>query len=121
MVAMINAREKARPYIANMMKQASSTGRPPIRPLFFDFPSDINAAGVVNQYMFGDDLMVAPVMEYGVRTRMVYFPEKVSEGEDVSWTSYWDSTATYVAGTTHNVSAPFDVIPVFTKNDRRLK
>ena len=52
------------PYVRErMMKEASETGAPVMRPLFFDFPSDPACWNVEDSYMFGPDLLVSPVME----------------------------------------------------------
>ena len=58
-------RERLRPYIMAQMRLASEAGVPPMRPLFFDFPQDAAAARVDDEFMFGPDLLVAPVLEEG--------------------------------------------------------
>ena len=58
-------RERLRPYIRSCMEQASKTGAPVMRPLFFDFAEDKESWNVEDAYMFGPDLLVAPVMEAG--------------------------------------------------------
>ncbi|MCL2833285.1 MAG: family 31 glucosidase [Treponema sp.] len=67
-------REKLRPYIMAQMKQAHEKGSPIIRPLFYDFPDDLRCWNAEDQYMFGPDIMVAPVMYAGVTNRKVYLP-----------------------------------------------
>ena len=99
-------REKLRPYIRDCMKTASETGAPVMRPLFFDFPGDENCWNVEDAYMFGPDLLIAPVMESDVRTRIVYLPAGGS----------WTEAATgkvYTGGQTVTAAAPMDVIPAF--------
>ena len=54
-------RERLRPYIMEQMKIASRKGTPPMRPLFFDFADDQNCVDVDDQYLFGADLLVAPL------------------------------------------------------------
>ena len=56
------------------MRAASETGAPVMRPLFFDFPEDSVCWASEDCYMFGPDLLVAPVMEEGARTRSIYLP-----------------------------------------------
>lgn len=68
-------REHLRPYIRACMKTASDKGEPVMRPMFFDFPKDTKCWEVEDQYMFGPDLLVAPVMEAGMKERQVYLPE----------------------------------------------
>ena len=99
-------REKLRPYIRECMRRASETGEPVMRPLFFDFPEDQKAWETEDAYMFGKDLLVAPVMEAGISERAVYLPAGTR----------WKESATgriYEGGETVSASAPIDIIPVF--------
>ena len=68
-------REGLKPYIMSQMKLASEDGTPVMRPLFYDFCGDGNVYDIGDEYMFGPDLLVAPVVEQGARKRMVYLPE----------------------------------------------
>lgn len=104
-------REGLRPYIRTCMEQASKTGEPVMRPLFFDFPEDQLCWEVEDAYMFGSDLLVAPVMEAGVCERAVYLPAGCS----------WTEAATgivYTGGSKVIAKAPIDIIPVFVKEDK---
>ena len=56
------------------MKVAAERGIPPMRPLFFGFPDDTRAAAVADQFLFGPDLLVAPITVYRGRERRVYLP-----------------------------------------------
>ena len=62
--AALMLRERLRPYVLAQMKVAAERGNPPMRPLFFDFPDDECAAEVEDQFLFGPDLLVAPITEY---------------------------------------------------------
>lgn len=104
-------REKLRPYIREVMKQASENGAPVMRPLFYMFPEDKHSWEVEDAYLFGDDLLVAPVMEAGVDHREVYLPEGTS----------WREAATgqiYAGGQTVKALATLDIIPVFERNGK---
>ena len=68
-------REELKPYIMGQMKLAAEDGTPVMRPLFYDFCGDKNVYDIGDEYMFGPDLLVAPVVELGARKRMVYLPE----------------------------------------------
>jgi alpha-D-xyloside xylohydrolase len=107
-------RERLRPYIRECMKAASETGAPVMRPLFYDFPQDKECWNVEDAYMFGPDLLVAPVMEEGVRTRSVYLPA------GATWTDA-STKKTYDGGQTVTVPAPIDVIPVFLRDGAALE
>jgi len=106
-------REKLRPYIMKQMNLASLTGTPVIRPLFYDFPTDSNAWEVEEQYMFGSDILVAPVTDEGQRVREVYLPSG----------SVWINPYTdekFDGGHTATVSAKLDEIPVFFRDGSML-
>lgn len=104
-------RERLRPYIRSCMEQASRTGAPVMRPLFFDFPEDTTAWGVEDCYMFGPDLLVAPVMEAGAAERRVYLPE------GCCWTDA-NTKQVYSGGQSVTVPAPIDIIPVFIREGK---
>ena len=63
------------PYILKQAKQSGERGFPMLRTLFFEFPEDFGSWEVENEYMFGSDLLVAPLFEDGVKERPVYLPE----------------------------------------------
>lgn len=104
-------RERLRPYIREVMREASESGAPVMRPMFFDFPEDKVCWETEDQYMFGPDLLVAPVMEMGMRSRSVYLPG------GLKWTEA-KSGKVYEGGQRVEVDAPVDVIPVFVREGR---
>ncbi|MCR4885622.1 MAG: hypothetical protein K5919_01740 [Clostridiales bacterium] len=63
------------PYIAKHMQEASQHGIPVMRPMFFDFPQDLVCWTVGDQYMFGGDILFAPISVQGQTEREVYLPE----------------------------------------------
>jgi alpha-D-xyloside xylohydrolase len=102
-------REHLRPYVMEQMKLASEKGLPPMRPLFFDFPNDPQAAEVEDAFLFGPDILVAPITKYRVRSREVYLPA------GIDWTNVW--TGEQIAGGTRMVvDAPIEHIPVFARS-----
>jgi alpha-D-xyloside xylohydrolase len=106
-------RERLRPYIMEQMKLASTKGTPPMRPLFFDFPKDQAAEKVDDQFMFGPDLLVAPILHSGKRKRKVYLPS------GANWTDAWTGKK-FKGGQTIQAAAPLERIPLYLKNNRRL-
>ena len=104
----IELREELRPYTRRLMKEASETGAPVMRPLFYQFPEDEKAWEIKDQFLFGDQYLVAPVTEYGQRKREVYLPA------GASWTEQ-STGKTYEGGRTVTANAPLDVIPVFVR------
>lgn len=101
-------RERLRPYIRECMRAASETGAPVMRPLFFDFPEDPVCWETEDCYMFGPDLLVAPVMEEGARTRSIYLPA------GTVWKDAYTGKS-YEGGRTVEVDAPLDIIPVMMR------
>ena len=70
----LGIRERLRPYIAEQMRAAHEHGIPLMRPLFFDFPADPLTWENDDLFMFGPDLLIAPILDEGVRQRRVYLP-----------------------------------------------
>jgi len=50
-----------------------------IRPLAFDYPEDEKARSIEDQLLVGESVMIAPVLEKGVKGRIVYLPERMTE------------------------------------------
>jgi alpha-D-xyloside xylohydrolase len=104
----LRLRERLRPYTRGLMSAAHTSGSPIIRPLFYDFPADDKAWAIEDAYMFGPDLLVAPILFEGQRARDVYLPS----GE--RWISH-GSGEVFDGGQTVNESAPLDHLPVFER------
>lgn len=104
----LSLRESMRDYTRSVMAAAHEQGEPVMRPLFYEFPADPTAWEVEDQYCFGPDYLVAPILEAGQRTRRVYLPQ------GASWTSL-DTKETFSGGQWLDVSAPIDTMPVFQR------
>jgi alpha-D-xyloside xylohydrolase len=107
-------RERIRPYVMDQMRLASEKGTPPMRPLWFDFAHDSVCWDIANEYLFGPDLLVAPVMEYGARQREVYLPQ------GAVWTNAWTGEK-ITGGQTVVIDAPIEQIPLFFRDEARLR
>jgi alpha-glucosidase (family GH31 glycosyl hydrolase) len=99
------------PYGKAAVERAHATGRAIVRPLSFDFPNDRHVADLWDEYMYGPDLLVAPLWRIGDRSRQVYLPFG-------DWTDFWDHSLTYRGPVTLKVAAPLDKIPVFVRGRR---
>ncbi len=111
---LVDTRETLRPYVKEQMVKAHEKGTPVIRPLFYDNPEDEKCWDINDEYMFGPDILVAPVLYEGMRERSVYLPAG----------RIWKEVRTgkvYDGGTTVQCDAPLSVIPVFTTNDSEFK
>ena len=101
-------RERMKPYIKEQMDIASNTGKPPMRPIFYDFDKDANAWEIEDEFMFGNDLLVCPVYELGKREREVYLPL----GQN--WIDAYTGKE-YSGGQTIMADAPIERIPVYIR------
>ncbi len=111
LVRYMKLRETMRPYTRELMRQAHEKGTPVMRTMFYEFPEDESCWILKDQYMFGGDLLVAPVAYENMTARDVYLP--VGSG----WTSLW-SGESYEGGQVVHVDAPIDIIPVFLRDGR---
>ena len=107
-------RERMRPYIMEQMKLACEKGTPTMRPLFFDYPEDEQCYEVEDEFLFGPDIVVAPVAERGARSRMVYLPK------GASWKDAWSGKKA-VSGEWFSAEAPLERIPVYLRETSSLK
>ena len=103
----IELRYELLPYIYNVMQQASETGVPALRPLFLEFPDDEHVAGMDDEFLFGADLLVAPVLHEGATGRDVYLPAG-------DWFDYWTGRR-FAGNRTIPVPVTLDSIPMFVR------
>lgn len=71
----IDLKYKLMPYVYAQSKQAAEKGLPMVRALFVEFPQDKGAWQIDNEYLFGSDILVAPLFEEGKKERDVYLPQ----------------------------------------------
>ncbi|MBK8051515.1 MAG: glycoside hydrolase family 31 protein [Anaerolineales bacterium] len=95
------------PYYYLLAWEAHCQGIPIVRPMVLEFQADARFAALDDQFMLGDRLLVAPVLDAGVTTRQVELPEG-------AWFDFWDGTridgpAAYAA------PAPLDRMPLFVR------
>lgn len=96
------------PYLYSYSRIAHDTGLPIIRGLFMEYPNDEEASKIDDQFLFGEELLVAPVLKKGERVKRIYLPE----GE---WIDFNDKKTVYLGGQTIAYRAPLSVIPIFVK------
>jgi alpha-glucosidase len=93
--------------ILELAKRSAITGEPIVRPMALAFPDD-GYETIKDQFMLGDDILVAPVVEKGARSRTVALPEgrwKNERGEIVR------------GGRTIDIEVPLERLPYFTRLD----
>ena len=103
----VKLRYKLLPYLYDVFFQGEQTGEPIMRPLVYHYDKDTNARSCNDEFMVGENILVAPVVMQGMTKRMVYLPE----GE---WYDYW--TKEKFAGQSWIIKdAPIDVCPIYVK------
>ncbi|MGH2860564.1 MAG: glycoside hydrolase family 31 protein [Solirubrobacteraceae bacterium] len=110
----LQLRERIRPYVMKLMATASTTGIPPMRALFLEFPDDAAAWGISDQFMLGPDVLVAPVVTQGTRDRSVYLPV------GARWLDAWTGETVTASGWI-TAQAPLERIPVFLREGGELR
>ena len=93
------------PYVRQICREAATTGLPAQRALFLHYPNDVALYDVQDQFLYGSDILVAPVLEEGADSRAVILP-----GND-KWIECW--TGEEFAPGRHFVDAPIGRPPVF--------
>ncbi|XP_063608806.1 sucrase-isomaltase, intestinal-like [Penaeus indicus] len=104
----LSLRYKYLPFLYSLFHKAHMHGNSVIRPLLNEFPADIPARDVDDQFLWGSGLMVAPVITQGATSRDVYFPQGL-------WYDLVYAKLVATGPTTQTVSAPLEIIPVYVR------
>lgn len=103
----LNVRYELLPYFYDLCHEEEFTGLPLMRPLILNYEKDEETKNLNNQFMIGDNLLVAPVTEQGMTQKLVYLPK----GE---WYDYW--TGEKLEGGEYKIRhAALDECPVYVK------
>ena len=81
----INFRYTLIPYFYSLLYEAHKYGYPIMRPLFYEFQNDLNCYDTFDTFMLGKSLLIANVLEKGVKKRKIYFPK------GCNWYDYWSN------------------------------
>lgn len=95
------------PYIYDQALLSTIQRKPMMRPMVYSYPGEVECYEMFDQYMFGDDLLVAPIIEEGATERSMYFPKG-------RWTNLWTDEVTE-GPTFKRVAAELMDIPVYVK------
>lgn len=101
----LKLRERFVPRILEIAADTGRTGLPMLRSMDFEFPG-CGYELVLDQFMMGDDLLVAPVVESGMKTRKVAIPSGAWKADD---------GVVYFGPKTVEVAAPIDRLPYFER------
>lgn len=85
---------------------------PVMRALFYEFPNDKACWDITDSYMFGSDILVAPVCHEKARSRQVYLPA------GAAWT-HVGTGEVYEGGNVYEVEAPINTLPVFLRDGKQ--
>jgi alpha-glucosidase (family GH31 glycosyl hydrolase) len=78
----LELRYRLLPYLYSVVRECTVTGLPVVRALWLHYPSDPNAVACSDQYLWGRNILVAPVVEKGASSRKVYLPQG-------AWYDFW--------------------------------
>ena len=101
-----NLHEKFSPYIIELANAARRTGEPILRPIWYNFPTDVAAEAVVDEFMVGDAVLVAPVLKRAAVSRNIYLPRG-------RWRDYKTGEIVNGGRVLTDYKAPLDTLPLF--------
>lgn len=104
----IELRYKLIPYFYDLFKICEENGSPIMRPLLYNYQNDRKTYEISDEFLLGDSILVAPVLEKGVSKRMVYLPE------GNKWIDYWTGEE-YEGGQYIIKNTPIDTCLVFVR------
>jgi alpha-glucosidase/alpha-D-xyloside xylohydrolase len=78
----LELRYRLLPYLYSAVHESAASGMPIMRALWLHYPDDSRAAACEDQYLWGSDILVAPVVEKGATSRKVYLPKG-------TWFDFW--------------------------------
>ncbi len=96
------------PYLYTYARKAHDTGLPITRGLFMEYPDDEQSRKIDDQFLFGEELLIASVLKKGERVKKVYLP-------DGEWIDFNDKQTVYLGGQTIAYKAPLTTIPIFVR------
>jgi len=99
---------KFAPYIYDLAQNARTTGEPILAPLWYHAPLDMNTYKIVDEYMVGPDVVVAPVLVKGATSRDIYLPAG-------NWRDYTSGQVQKGGAWLRNYSASLDRLPLFVR------
>jgi alpha-glucosidase/alpha-D-xyloside xylohydrolase len=100
-------RYRLMPYTYTLARQAHDTGMPLMRAMWLHYPDDSRARGLGNQYLWGRDLLIAPVFEPGATERRLWLPEG-------RWYDWWTGEP-YEGGREVRRDVDLATMPIFVR------
>jgi alpha-glucosidase len=103
----LKLRYRLLPFLYTTLEEAHRTGVPLFRPLVLNYPDDANTYNLDDEFMIGDDVLVAPIVKPDLTSRLVYLPKGL-------WYDYWTNKK-YEGGNMISVAAPLETVPMFVR------
>ena len=105
--AFLELRYRLLPYLYSAVRETHETGMPVMRALWLHYPTDPLAVARGDEYLWGRDILVAPVVEKGAASRTLYLPQG-------TWYDFWTGSA--IAGG-REITRPVDLatIPLYVR------
>ena len=103
----VELRYRLLPYLYDLFAECEKTGLPIMRPLVLHYEKDENTWNLNDEFLVGEHLLVAPVLEQGQTKKMVYLPEGI-------WYDF-NTGKRYEGKQYYLVDAPLDTCPIFAK------
>ena len=104
--------DQLHPYLWKTAQDCVRDSKPFIRPLIYEWPGDENAVNCQDEYLLGNDLLIAPLLEENATSREVYLPDGV-------WFDFFDGTE--YSGNQTITAGKDGKLPVFTRNGFELE
>jgi alpha-glucosidase len=105
----IEQRYRLMPYLYTLFHEASTSGAPIIRPLYYHYAQDERAYDAEYEFLLGDSILSAPIFEQGVTSRNVYLPSG-------TWFDFWNGN-TYPGAGWSEISSPLEQWPLFVRGN----
>ena len=103
----LELRSRLMPYLYSVVRETCLTGLPIVRALWLHYPLDVMAATRGDEYLWGRDILVAPVVEKGATNRNIYLPEG-------RWYDFWLEDV-YQGGREVSRKVDLETLPLFVR------
>ena len=103
----LKLRYRLLPLLYTTSETAHRTGVPMFRPLLLNYQDDLNTLNIDDEFMVGDDLLAAPILQPGATSRLVYLPGG-------TWFDFWTG-AKFTGGRAIHVETPLETLPLFVR------
>lgn len=101
------------PYLLQAALDGNRNGTPLMRAMFLEFPDDLNTYTIDTQYMFGSNLLVAPV--FSEEGTVTFYVPRSEDDQNGNWVSWFDHKKTYEPGRWYTETHGFETLPILIR------